>query len=304
MRVKKDEIVDLAGPQSLLCRGIALAAIVAVALVLSVPVSAQKVMDNVPSLQKINVEEHRGDTLPLDLTFINEAGKSVELEQYYQDDKPVILILGYYECPKLCNLVFNGMSDVITRLDWELGKQYRIVTVSIDPEETPELAQAKKANYWQTLGTDADPVAWTFLTGSQDQITELAEAVGFEYYYDEARDEYAHAAVITITSPSGMISRYLYGISFKPNDVKFSLMDAADGAVGTPMEKLLLYCFHYDPDAGGYVVFATNVMKLGGVVIVLLVGLFIGIYWLRERRQRGLPPGTRRYDVEEFNKTR
>lgn len=304
MLLNVDTNVDLRDPQSLYRRGLLLLVVMLTALLAASPSHAQKVMEEVPSLKKINVEEHLGDTLPLDLAFVNEAGETVQLGDYYTDGKPVILILGYYECPKLCNLVFNGMSDVITKLDWELGNQYRIVTVSIDPEETPELAEAKKSNYWQTLGTDADPVAWTFLTGSQEQITALAEAVGFEYYYDDSRDEYAHAAVITITSPKGMISRYLYGIAFKSNDVKFSLMDAADGAVGTPVEKLLLYCFHYDPDAGSYVVFATNVMKLGGVVVVLFVGIFIGVYWLRERRQRGLPPGTRRYDVKEFNKTR
>lgn len=305
MVVELYSILDRQGACTRVCLRTILPVLVGLCLIWSAPVQAQKVQESVESLKKIDVEEHLGDTLPLDLHFTNEAGENVTLGQYFSDGKPVILILGYYECPRLCNLVFNGVSEVITKINWTIGDQYRIVTVSINPDETPELAAAKKKNYWQTLGTDADPAAWTFLIGQQDQITMLADAVGFQYYADPNRDgEYAHPAVIMIAGPSGLLSRYLYGISFKPNDIKFSLMDAADGKVGTPVEKLLLYCFHYDPQEGSYVVFANNVMKLGGVAMLLFVIIFLGIYWLRERRHRHLPAGTKRYEVKEADRTR
>jgi protein SCO1/2 len=250
------------------------------------PVAAQLVQENPAQLQAIDVIEKGGETISLEWQFVDELGEPVTLSEYFEDGRPVILTLGYYQCPKLCNLVFNGISDVIRQLDWEPGREYRLVTVGIDPEEDHNLASSKKKNYWQTLGTDADESGWVFLTGNEDQSKGLADEVGFQYFYDESQDEYAHPAVLILLSGDGKISRYLYGISFDAQDVKLSLVEASQGKVGSPMDKLILYCFNYDPAAGSYVAAAGNIMKLGGGVSIVLLLLFIAAMKLKEKKNR------------------
>lgn len=248
--------------------------------------SAQVTQENNPELNRISVEEHLGDTIPLGLTFTNENGAPVTLGSFFRDGRPVVLVLGYYECPMLCNLVFNGLVDGIRPLSLLPEKDFQIVAVSINPKETPDLAAAKKVNYLKNLGKEIDPSGWEFLVGQQDQIEPLAAAVGFKYFYDEERDQYAHPAVVFVLTPQGVISRYLYGIEFNNNDLKLSLLEASRGQLGSTVDKLILYCFHYDPDAKGYVVVAGNVMKLGGLATMLALGVFVSFLWLGERRKK------------------
>ncbi len=248
--------------------------------------AAQVVQEHVPELEGIDVEEHLGDTVPLDLAFVDDHGRSVTLREYFGQDKPVALILGYYECPMLCNLVFNGLTAAIPDLGLAMGSQYRIINVSIDPVETPELASAKKANYLEALGPAASAEGWAFLTGDSTEIAALANALGFKYYYVEDRDEYAHPAVVHILSEDGVITRYLYGIQYNPRDVRLALLEASEGKVGSTLDRIILYCFHYDPAAGSYVVFARNVMVIGGVLTVIVLGAFLLILWLRERHRK------------------
>ena len=260
--------------------------------------SAQVAQENNPELKRIDVTEHLGDTLPLDLAFVNESGRPVTLHSFFRDGRPVLLILGYYQCPMLCNLVFNGLVEGMKPMSLLPAKDFQIVTVSINPRETPALATAKKANYLKDFGKEIDSSGWEFLTGQQPQIDSLAQAVGFKYFYDAERDEYAHPAVVFVLSPEGVISRYLYGIEFNNNDLKLSLLEASRGQLGSTVDKIILYCFHYDPDSKGYVVAAGNVMKLGGLATMLVLGGFISLLWMGERRRQSRTPKTEEHKVE------
>ncbi|MEW5923281.1 MAG: SCO family protein [Candidatus Zixiibacteriota bacterium] len=247
---------------------------------------AQVVEESPKELKGIGVNEHPGEQVPLDLIFTANDGREVKLAEYFNQGKPVILIMGYYTCPMLCNLVFNGVRDVVNETDWTPGKQFQILTVSIDPTETSVLASAKKKNYLESIGKTGIEDGWIFFTGTEDQSRALADAIGFEYYYDEDNKQYAHAAVITILTPEGKISRYFYGIQFRELDVRLALMEAAEGKVGNTIDKLILYCYHYDPSAGSYTIFATNIMKLGGLVTVIVLGGLILVLWLRGNRKK------------------
>ncbi len=243
-------------------------------------------MKDTPELQKIDIVEHYGESIPLDLHFTNSEGEQIELKSLFQEGRPVVMTLAYYECPMLCTFVLNGLSKVVGQVGFSPGQDYQIVTISIDPEETPDLAAGKQKNQIAATGKVFDHKGWEFLVGDQEDITKLAEALGFKYYYDEARDEYAHAAVTFILTDKGVISRYMYGMEHKEQDMRFALMDASEGNIGSTLDKIILFCYHYDPDAKGYVVFAGNVMRLGGVITVLLLGGFLLVFWRRELRKR------------------
>jgi protein SCO1/2 len=255
---------------------------------LAISSSAQIVTDDAVELKEIDVIEKLGEQIPLDLTFIDTKSKQKQLSEYFNSGKPVLLTLAYYECPMLCTFVLNGLSNGVGALSFEPGVDFQMITVSIDPGETPKLAAAKQKNQVAAIGRDVPTDGWEFLTGEQEQIQRLADAVGFKYYYDEDRDEYAHAAVSFILTETGEISRYLYGIEFKSNDLRFALMEASQGKIGDTLDRLLLYCYHYDPDAKGYVIFAGNVMRIGGVLTILLLGGFLAVFWRREIRKRSL----------------
>lgn len=247
--------------------------------------TGQVVEQRPEELQKIDVDEHLGGFIPLYAAFIDDAGDSVTLERYFNKNHPVILVLAYYTCPMLCNLVMNGLSDALKPLNLTAGKDYSVLTVSIDTTETAELASAKKANYRKYLANDTIADNWHFLVGRRADIDILAKSVGFRYFYDEKQKQYAHPAVLTILSPQGKISRYLYGIEFKSQDLKFAVLEAAGGKVGSTTDRLLLYCYHYDPQAGGYVLFAANLMRLGGIAAVGMLAVFLGFYWFKEFRK-------------------
>ena len=244
---------------------------------------AQVVRDSVAELMGIDIIEHLGDSLPLNLSFVDDNGIKVTLSDYFKGDKPVLLTLGYYECPMLCNLVFNGVSEGIKELGWVPGEKYQVISVSIDPLETAELAANKKANYIKFLEMPGASTGWHFLVTESENAKTLADAIGFEYYYVEDRDEYAHAAAAYLISPDGVISRYLYGIQYTGINLKLGLLEASEGKIGSTMDKILLYCYRYDPDAKGYVLFAQNAMKVGGVVTVVLIALLVGSLFIRER---------------------
>lgn len=248
---------------------------------------AQRVEDKPPDLQRIDIVEHLDARVPLDLVFVNAHGDSVRLGDYFQPGRPVVLSLVYYECPMLCTLVLNGLTAALQKLSYVPGDEFQLVSVSIDPGETPELAAQKKTRYLRSLGRDEVPeTGWAFLTGSEGSIRQLAAAIGFRYFYVKERDEYAHPAAIFVLTPDGRISRYLYGIEYKPQDVKLALLEAAEGKIGNTLEKLLLYCYHYDADANSYVLFAQNVMRLGGALTLILIAIFLIGLWTRERLRK------------------
>ena len=255
-------------------------------LVLTVSVSAQVIDDKVAELEGVDIVEHLGDKIPLDLSFTDDNGQEVTLESYFDGEKPVLLMLGYYECPMLCNLVFNGIINSVKQVELLPGKDYKMISVSINHRENYELAAAKKTNYLTALDMPSAQEGWSFLTGDSSQSQMLSNAIGFQYRYDENIQQYAHPAAIYLLSPNGKISRYLYGVEYKPNDLKFGLLEASDGKIGNTIDRIILYCYHYDPDAKGYVVFAGNVMRLGGAITLVLLGGMIGILFYRERRKK------------------
>lgn len=262
-------------------------AVLAAALVAAAGVaSAQLANQAVPTLDKVGVEEHLDARLPLELEFIDEAGRTVRLGDYFDGARPVILTLNYYRCPMLCGLQLNGVVAGMEEMDWTPGVEFEMVTVSIDPLETPELAQAKKENYLKRYQRPAAARGWHFLTGRQDNIERLAETVGFGYTYDVASGQYAHAAAIFVITPDGRVARYLYGIEYPPKSLKLSLMEASEGKIGSAFDQLIMYCYHYDPASRRYAPVAMNIMRVGGGATALLLGLTLGTWWLRESRRR------------------
>lgn len=251
----------------------------------------QVVLDSVPGLERVDIEEHLGARVPLDLTFTDDHGRLVTLGEYFESGRPVFLNLVYYECPMLCNVVLNGVTASIKQLDWLPGEEFRMVTISINPRETHDLAAAKKAGYLNEMARPGAEQGWAFLVGEESQSKALADAIGFKYFYDESIQEYAHTAAAFVLAPDGTISRYLYGIEYNPRDVRLALLEASDGKIGSTLDRLILYCYHYDPEANSYTLFATNVMRLGGLVTVSLLSLFVALLWRKERRGRQRTPG-------------
>ncbi|MBN1479917.1 SCO family protein [candidate division KSB1 bacterium] len=243
-----------------------------------------QVADYAPDeLKKIDVVEKLGEKIPLDLTFTKENGQEFTLDSFFHQNKPVIIVLAYYNCPMLCSLVLNGLTEAARGIDFKPAEDYTILTISIAPDETAELAAAKKKNYIQALGMPGADAGWFFCVGDSSQSRALADALGFKYFWDEERQEWAHPAVLHFLSKEGKITRYLYGLQYKPQDFRLGLLEASQGKIGTTIDRIVLYCFHYDANSEGYVVLAGNVMKLGGLVTVVILGIFLGILWLRHR---------------------
>ncbi|HVM96499.1 MAG TPA: SCO family protein [Candidatus Acidoferrales bacterium] len=269
---------------SLLCSVIAL---------LSLAVSTARADEGQPEiLRDVSIDQRLNEQVPLDLTFRDEAGNTVQLGKYF-GSKPVILSLAYYECPMLCTLVLNGVASALKVLSFDIGKEYEVVTVSFDPREKPELAAAKKKNYVKEYGRAGAESGWHFLTGDQESIRRLTEAVGFRYKWDPDTKQFAHAAGIIVLTPQGRISRYFYGVEFAPRDLRLGLIEAADNKIGTAVDQLLLYCFHYDPKTGRYGALAINSVRLGGLVTVVALTSFVVVMLRRERRnhiEAAVPP--------------
>ncbi len=263
-----------------------LGAVVAWSLIFQATATAQVVEEHPKELNGVDIVEHLGQKIPLNLTFTDDNGKQVTLGEYFKDGKPVILNLVYYDCPMLCNLVLNGLTEGIKKLAWTPGQQFRMVTISFNPREDYHLAYAKKANYLNSLGKPGADAGWSFLVGAEDQSKALADAIGFKYYWDPKQQQYAHAAATFILSGDGTISRYLYGIDYSEQNLRLALLEASEGKIGNSVDRLILYCYHYDPSAKGYVVFAGNVMRLGGALTVSLLIIFLIIMWRREKRVR------------------
>jgi len=251
-------------------------------LLLLLPLHAQQ---GLPSeLEGVGIVEHLGAQVDLDLTFIAENGYPVPLRSYFHQGRPVLLNLVYYSCPMLCNLLLNEQTRALREIPWTPGEEYEIVTISIDPRETFNLAQKKREVYLGSYGRPAP--GWHFLADHQGHSRQLADQIGFHYRYDAAQDQYAHAAAVMILSPDGKISRYLYGIAFRNRDLRLALTEASASRVSLSVNHLLLFCFHYDPRERAYVFFARNIMRAGGVAIVLVLGGFLIGFWRKERRSQ------------------
>ena len=272
--------------------------LLAAALMLAMPVAAQepvrlpteRVTQAVPPagamptlLQDIGLDQQLNEPLPLSLVFKDEQGREVRLGDYF-GRRPVVLALVYYECPMLCTQVLNGLVGAIGVLNFTVGKEFDVVTVSFDPGETPELARSKKAAYLERYNRPGAEAGWHFLTGSQHSITQLTRAVGFRYAYNAEVDQFAHASGIMIATPEGRLSHYFYGIEYAPRDVRLGIIEASDRKIGSPVDQLLLACFHYDPKSGKYSLAVMTFVRVAGVLTV--AGIAAGILMMRRRERR------------------
>ncbi len=233
-------------------------------------------------LKQVHIDQKLDQPVPLDTQFRDEHGNPVELGQFFVG-KPVILTLVYYNCPMLCTQVLNGLQRSIKDIPLNLGKDYQIVTLSIDPTEKPVLAEAKQSLYTGVYGRPGAAEGWHFLTGDDVQIHRLADSVGFQYAYDPDSHQYAHASAIILLTPDGKISRYFYGVTYPQRDLRLGLVEASEGKIGTPVDQVLLFCYHYDPHTGKYGLLISRVIQLSGGLTVLVGGICLLILFRRER---------------------
>ena len=228
------------------------------------------------------LNEQLGESVAEEVVLHNEVGEEVTLASYLERGRPVILNFVYYDCPMLCNLVLDGFTKALAEMAWTPGDEFEVLTVSFAAGETPEMAARHKNAYLQRLGRPEAADGWHFLVGDEDEIQKLAQSTGFQFKWDERQQEYAHPATLIFISPEGQITRYLYGLDYPASDVRKAVVEASEGTVGTTMDRLILYCFQYDPSAGSYVLHAQNAMKLGGLVTVILLGTGLFLLWRRE----------------------
>ena len=244
---------------------------------------AQTLKKDFPSEQKIDVIENLGSYIPLDTVFIDENGNEVELGSFFNKEIPTVLTLNYFECPMLCTLVLNGLAESLKNLTLNAGDDFQVITIDINPNEKTIFANQKKKNYIKGFGLENMKNDWHFLTGDQESIKKIADSIGYIYYYDEQRDEYMHPAAITLLSSEGKISRYLYGIEYIVKDLKLGILEASEGKIGSTLDKIILYCYHYDPYKNTYTIFATNVMRLGGIFTIIFLCIMLASYWKKDK---------------------
>jgi protein SCO1/2 len=227
-----------------------------------------------PGLKNVGIEQHLNEQIPPGLTFRDETGKAVQLGDYF-GRKPMILNLVYYQCPMLCGEVLSGLESALRVLKFDVGKEFDVLTVSFDPKETPEMAAAKKAEYLKRYRRAGADHGWHFLTGPSASIDALTKAAGFQYQYDPDSGQFAHATAIMVLTPEGKIAQYYYGVEFAPKDLRLGLVQASENKIGTVVDQVLLYCYHYDPDTGKYGAIISRVLQLAAGATVLILGTFL-----------------------------
>ncbi len=235
------------------------------------------------ALEGVGIDQRLDQEVPLDLTFRDEAGRSVPLSTYF-GQKPVLLALVYYQCPMLCTQILNGMETSLRAVSLNPGQDFEVVSVSFDPADTPELAAEKKMNYVHRYGRPNTANGWHFLTGNAANIKALTDAVGFHYRYDPHTHQFAHASAIYVLTPQGRMSRYFYGVEYSSRDIRLGLVEASQNKIGNPVDQILLFCYHYDPATGKYGAIAMNMVRAGGATFVLICGSFLFIMWRRDFR--------------------
>lgn len=242
--------------------------------------------DQVNLLSDVNIEQRLGQNLPLNATFRDEAGREVKLSEYFGKGKPVVLSLIYYRCPSLCNQILNGMLAAFRVVKHSIGEQYDVVCISIDPRETPDLAAQKKESYVKSYGRPNAANGWHFLTGNEDQIRRVADAVGYHYKYIPETDIYAHAAGIVVCTPEGKLGQYFYGIEYSPRQLELALADSSNGKVGNLVDAITLWCTVYDPATGSYQFMILRVIQVFGILTVIALATFIMRSLRSERRSK------------------
>jgi protein SCO1/2 len=246
------------------------------------PAFAQRKEAPPKDLLDVGVTEHLDEQIPLDLPFVDTKGRKVTLAEYFDGERPVVLTLNYSNCPMLCSLQLDGLFDGLKEMEWAMGDEYQMLTVSIDPAESTERAAMTRERYLKEYGRPGSGGGYHCVTGKNENIKRLADTIGFHYRYVPETGEYAHAAVTFICTPDGRLSRYLYGVEYDPQTLRMSLLEASQGKIGTPVDQLLLFCFHYDATSGRYGPSAFNLMRLAGAVMLVVVAAMLVVYWRRE----------------------
>lgn len=241
-----------------------------------------------PGLNDVGIEQKLNSQIPPELSFRDETGRQVRLADYF-GGRPMILNLVYYNCPMLCGEVLSGLTGALKAMEFQVGKQFDVLTVSFDPRETPAMASEKKAEFLKRYGRPEAASGWHFLTGSQESISALTKAAGFQYHYDSSTGQFAHGTAIMVLTPEGRIAQYYYGVEFSPKDLRLALVQASQEKIGSLVDQILLYCYHYDPATGKYGMQIMRVLRLGGVATML--GLVILIVVMVRRDSGQLPKG-------------
>ncbi|HWU43556.1 MAG TPA: SCO family protein, partial [Bdellovibrio sp.] len=244
--------------------------------------------EKAPELKNVGIDEKLGKKIDLATKFKDENGQEVTLGSYFDGKHPVIISPVYFACPGLCNFHLNGLTDALKQMDkeWSVGKKYKVLSVSFDARETPELAAHKKETYMKLYGREGAEKSWHFLTGNEDSVKAITSQLGFKFRWDEQTKEWAHASAAVVVSPDGTISRYLPGIMFQPQDIKLALNEATEGKIGSFVDSLVLYCFKYDPHQSRFVLAAVQIMKMGGALMVLLMVLWLLPIYIRSRKAK------------------
>jgi protein SCO1/2 len=248
------------------------------------------------ALKKIKFDQKLGAQVSPDLQFRDESGKLVKLGSYF-GKKPVILVLGYYGCPMLCTFVLNGMVGSLQDIKWEIGNQFQVINVSIDPNETPALAAAKKKAYVRRYGRHDASAGWHFLTGDEPAIRRLAGEVGFGYAYDAEVKQYAHPSGLVILTPDGKVSHYLSGVIYSTKELNDALVDASASKVGSPIQQLFLLCFHYSPITGKYGSLIMYGVRATGILTLLFLGTLVVFSIRREKTSKVRAPAAARMNI-------
>ena len=271
-----------------------LLALVAVCLLVASAASAQQrptdpglPAGSLPSaLREVGFDQNLNQLLPLDTPFVDEQGRAVKIGDYFnRQDKPVVLSFVYYGCPMLCLQSLSSLASTLGVMSQNPGEDFEVVSVSIDPRETPEMAREKKAHYVQRSGKPSIANGWHYLTGTEANIRQLTKAAGFRYVWDEQTQQYAHPAGIVIATPQGRVSRYLFGIDYGPRDLRLGVLDASEEKIGSVLARVLLYCYHYDLSSGRYSLAIMRIVQLAGAATVFSLGTLILVWTRRERRQ-------------------
>lgn len=236
-------------------------------------------------LKDVGISENLGSNLDLSLKFKDETGKEVSLASFYDGTHPVVISLVYFSCPGLCNFHLNGAIETLKKVDWSVGNQFQYLAISFDGKETPDLAAQKKVNYMKVYDRAGTENGWHFLTADEATLKAITAQIGFKYKWVEETKEWAHASAAVVTTPSGKISRYLHGIMFDSKTFKLALNEASEGKVGTFVDKMIWYCFHYDPKLSKYTLYASRMMKFGGVAIILVLMAILLPVWIRSRKK-------------------
>ena len=239
------------------------------------PLHAQIARTSLDGTNGVGIDDLSGTKLPLQARFKDSAGNEITLGSLFDGKRPVILSFNYAECPLLCKLQLTGLVESLTQLEWTAGQEFRVVSISIDPNETIQQAAIAKQKHVELYGRANAADGWSFLTGSPDSIADTADAAGFRYKFLPKQREYSHSAAAIVCMPDGVIARYLYGVQFDPETVRLTLAEAGDGKIGSPMDKLLLFCFRYDSATGKYAPAAWNLMRLGAISTILVLSAMI-----------------------------